>query len=200
MRGCGVGRRPPSSAATWGGNLVQAMPAADGAIAKALALEASAHRGLVGRNMAAGRRALPGRLLHRRPGARQLITHIRFPARSLVGHGLAPRRPPALAHPADRQLLGQKLTLAVDGSIDAAAVALGPVAAVPFRAAGVEAFLPAVPSLALRPGRSRSAGPGRGAPAQQPPGASANTAGYHPGARGRCAGDSVWPPALKSTC
>ncbi len=136
-----VGAAAIQNAATWVGNLVQAMPAADGAIA-ALALEAevrvmeasgAAWQPVVGLFAGPGRSTVDP--------TRQLITHIRFPVPA-TAWGTAWRRAgrrPSLILPTVN--CAAKLTLAADGSIAAAVVALGPVAAVPFRAAGVEAFL-----------------------------------------------------------
>ncbi len=136
-----VGAAAIQNAATWAGNLIQAMPAADGAIA-ALALEAEAR--IVD---ASGATWQPVTTLFAGPGrstvdpTRQLITHIRFPLPS-ASWGTAWRRAgrrPSLILPTVNCAV--QLTLAVDGGLAAAVVALGPVAAVPFRASGVEAFL-----------------------------------------------------------
>ncbi len=136
-----VGAAAIQNAATWGGNLVQAMPAADGAIA-ALALEAEARIA-----DSSGATWQPVAALFAGPGCstvdptRQLITHIRFPLPA-ASWGTAWRRAgrrPSLILPTVN--CAAKLTLAADSSIAAAVVALGPVAVVPFRASGVEAFL-----------------------------------------------------------
>ena len=74
-----VGAAPIQSAATWGGNLVQAMPAADGAI---IAITLGAELRVVDRD---GERWIPVRDTFAGPGrshidpTRQLITAIRFP-------------------------------------------------------------------------------------------------------------------------
>ncbi len=136
-----VGAAAIQNAATWAGNLVQAMPAADGAIA-ALALEAEAR--IVDTSGAtwqpvAGLFAGPGRSTV--DPARQIITHIRC-RRPAAAWGTAWRRAgrrPSLILPTVNCAV--KLTLAADGSLTAAVVAVGPVATVPFRAAVVEAFL-----------------------------------------------------------
>ena len=74
-----VGAAPIQSAATWGGNLVQAMPAADGAI---IAITLDAELRVVDRE---GERWIPVLDTFAGPGrshidpTRQLITTIRFP-------------------------------------------------------------------------------------------------------------------------
>ena len=138
-------------AATWVGNIVQAMPAADGAIV-ALALEAEAQvmdaHGACWRSVES---------LFKGPGVsaidprRQLITHVRFPwppsstsssASTSTGWGTAWKRVgrrSSLVLP----ILNCAVTLCLDGAdlISRATIALGPVAPRPFRAWEAEAFL-----------------------------------------------------------
>jgi len=144
-----VGALAIQNAATWVGNLVQAMPAADGAII-ALALEAEAC--VVDGN---GPRWWPVESLFLGPGAsaidptRQLITHLRF-SRPTVSTGTAWRRAgrrPSLVLPTLNCAV--KLSLkATFECIERATIALGPVAPRPFRPRQAEAFLRGKPPTA----------------------------------------------------
>jgi CO/xanthine dehydrogenase FAD-binding subunit len=151
-----VGALAIQNAATWVGNLVQAMPAADGAIV-ALALEAEAC--VVDGN---GPQWRPVESLFLGPGAsaidptRQLITHLRF-FRPSVSTGTAWRRAgrrPSLILPtlncAVKLCLEATIewTACVPAGIESATIALGPVAPHPFRARQAEAFLRGKPPTA----------------------------------------------------
>lgn len=135
-----VGAVAIQSSATWAGNIVQAMPAADGAIV-ALALEAEARildmEGTCWRPVAA---------LFAGPGcsvidpARQLLTHLRF-ALPTAPYGTAWQRigrRASLALP----ILNCAARIVLAGErIASATLALGPVAPCPWRACQAEAFL-----------------------------------------------------------
>jgi CO/xanthine dehydrogenase FAD-binding subunit len=137
-----VGAAPIQSAATWGGNLVQAMPAADGAI---IAITLDAELRVVDRD---GERWIPVRDTFAGPGrsyidpTRQLITTIRFPI-SATPWGTAWRRAgrrPSLILPTLNCAV--KLVLDEEGCcITDAAIGVGPVASCPHRAADAEAYL-----------------------------------------------------------
>lgn len=135
-----VGARGIQTTATWVGNLVQAMPAGDGAIV-ALALEAEAQVVEIGKS-----EWWPVSRLFAGPGksainsTRQIVTHLRF-------------KIPATAWGAAWQRLGRRSALTLptincavkveieNGRIRQAVIALGPVAATPFRAREAESFL-----------------------------------------------------------
>lgn len=144
-----VGAAPIQSAATWGGNLVQAMPAADGAI---IAITLDAELRLIDCEGARWIRVLdtfagPGR--SRIDPTRQLITAIRFPIPA-TPWGTAWRRAgrrPSLILPTLNCAI--KLVLTTEGSaphedggqITQATIGLGPVASCPHRAIEAEAYL-----------------------------------------------------------
>ncbi len=145
-----VGATAIQSVATWVGNIVQAMPAADGAIV-ALALNAEAR--IVDGH---GERWRPVESLFVEPGVsavdpcRQIVTRLRFPRPPSPSNGgpclvvgTAWRRigrRPSLVLPI--LACAVKMCLRRDGGrIERAAVALGPVAPVPYRARETEALL-----------------------------------------------------------
>lgn len=144
-----VGAEAIQNAATWVGNLVQAMPAADGAII-ALALDAEAR--IVDRERAVWR---PVASLFRGPGvsdvdpARQFVTHVRFPRpnpRWGTAWGRIGRRP-SLVLP----VLNCAVRLCLDTKgqhVETARIALGPVAPCPYRARGAEVYLEGQPPVA----------------------------------------------------
>ena len=137
-----VGAAPIQAAATWGGNLVQAMPAADGAI---IAITLHAELRVVDRD---GVRWIPVSDTFAGPGRShvdptwQLITTIRFPIPA-TPWGTAWRRAgrrPSLILPTLN--CGVKLVLDADGRrIIDAAIGMGPVVSCPHRASEAEAYL-----------------------------------------------------------
>ena len=163
-----VGAAAIQNAATWVGNIVQAMPAADGAII-ALALDAEAR--IVDR---AGSRWRPVESLFEGPGVSavdptsQIVTHVRFPRPGLNGStGTAWRRigrrsalvlpilncavqvcldpHPGPLPPRERELAQDPHPSLLPGRererIVRAAIALGPVAPRPIRARKAEDYL-----------------------------------------------------------
>ncbi len=135
-----VGAPSVQTAATWVGNLVNAMPAADGAIV-ALALEAEVR--VVDQNKSVWQ---PVETLFLGPGKSaidsscQIITHLRFPVPSGAWGTAWQRvgRRTALTLP----IINCAVKVVLDGErIQRAIVALGPVAPWPFRAKETEAFL-----------------------------------------------------------
>lgn len=149
-----VGAPAIQTSATWVGNLVQAMPAADGAIIAA-ALDAEVRvlsstsappQGDSPRSDGNAARWQPIASLYAGPGrsavdsTHQLVTHVRFPVprhRWGTGWRRAGRRP-SLVLPT----LNCAVKIVLDGAlIESAAIAMGPVGPCPVRAAGAEAFL-----------------------------------------------------------
>jgi len=137
-----VGAVAIQNAATWVGNVVQAMPAADGAII-ALALEAEAYLA-----DSHGTEWRPVESLFDGPGvsvvdsSRQFVTHIRFqrPGHSWGTAWNRVGRRSALVLP----VLNCAVKVCLDpesGRVVHACIALGPVAPRPFRAYRAEAFL-----------------------------------------------------------
>jgi carbon-monoxide dehydrogenase medium subunit len=141
---CSVGAQAIQNAATWAGNIVQGMPAADGAI---IAVVLGAEAQLVDRH---GAHWEPVEGLFEGPGVstvdprREIITKLRFP-RSGKGTGTAWRRVgrrSALVLPILNCAVRVELEDGADGErIGDAALALGPVAPRPSRAREAEAFL-----------------------------------------------------------
>jgi len=142
-----VGALQIQSVGTLGGNVVNAMPAADGSIALA-ALSAEAEIATL-----SGRRWLPLSEIFSQPGvckiepSAQILTALRFRAlgrrAGSAFQRLARRR--ALSLPMLNCGVVVQLNPAGD-HFEFAAIALGPVAPVPWRAAAAEAFLAGAPA------------------------------------------------------
>lgn len=140
-----VGALAIQSAATWVGNLVQAMPAADGAIvavsldAEVRLVDSSGVRWVRVAELYAG----PGR--SRVDSTRQLVTHIRFPIPDNP-YGTAWRRAgrrPSLVLPTLNCAVKVVMTggHTAPGRIQTAAISMGPVGPCPVRSLSAEAFL-----------------------------------------------------------
>jgi carbon-monoxide dehydrogenase medium subunit len=137
-----VGAAPIQTMATWVGNIAQAMPAADGGIA-AVALDAEAYVvDSTGARWVAVETLYKDAKTSAVDSTRQMISHLRFPTPQ-AGWGCGWQRigrRPSLTLP----ILNCAATLRLESrnsTIDAATLALGPVAALPFRARNVEHFL-----------------------------------------------------------
>jgi len=143
-----IGSPQIRNAGTIGGNVVNAQPAADGALAL-LALEAEAEIAQAG-----GSRWVPLESLYGRPGVSNVDSHsailagFRFAPIGQPGYGSAYRRLGKCKSIALPVLCAASVVRVVDGCFSRVTIALGPVAAGPLRARGTEAWLQGRPATA----------------------------------------------------
>jgi len=137
-----VGAWAIQTVATWAGNIVQAMPGADGAIV-ALALEVEArvvdHRG---EWWVPVERLFAGAGVSAIDSSRQLVSHLRFRLPPLAGGGTGWQR---MGRRGSLELpvlnCAAKVCLNLAGQFEQVTIGLGPVAPRPYRAREAELFL-----------------------------------------------------------